>query len=187
VMVLVGVLVAGWWLGRRFKQIGLEQEGALDKFVFWVLVSGFVGARLTYVAVHPEVYENIVSLVAVWKGGIVSYGGFFGGAVSVFDPEFTSTWELALRTQWLHGDLRAHLNLFTTDWKDQQVLVGDSVSFYTITTNAGESHLYGAEAELLWRIAEHWEGFTALGWLETEFEEFVNEDQDFAGNECPYA
>lgn len=81
VMVLVGVLVAGWWLGRRFKQIGLEQEGALDKFVFWVLVSGFVGARLTYVAVHPEVYENIVSLVAVWKGGIVSYGGFFGGAV----------------------------------------------------------------------------------------------------------
>ena len=79
------------------------------------------------------------------------------------------------------------MNLFTTDWKDQQVLVGDSVSFYTITTNAGESHLYGAEAELLWRFAEHWEGFTSLGWLETEFEEFVNEDQDFAGNEFPYA
>ncbi|GJM21113.1 MAG: prolipoprotein diacylglyceryl transferase [Planctomycetota bacterium] len=80
-MVLIGVLLAGRWAGKRFKQIGIEKDGALDEFVFWVLITGFVGARLTYVAVHPDVYRNIVSLVAVWEGGIVSYGGFFGGAI----------------------------------------------------------------------------------------------------------
>jgi phosphatidylglycerol:prolipoprotein diacylglycerol transferase len=31
--------------------------------------------------VHPEVWHGPLSLIAVWEGGIVSYGGFFGGAL----------------------------------------------------------------------------------------------------------
>lgn len=111
----------------------------------------------------------------------------FGGEPSVFDPEYTKTLELALRTRWLDRSLEANVNVFYTDWEDQQVLIGDASGFDTRTTNAGSSHLYGGEAELLWRFARHFESFASLGLLETEFDEFVNEGQDFGGNEFPYA
>jgi len=112
---------------------------------------------------------------------------FFGGEVSVFDPEYTDTLELALRTRWLENSLQANFNVFYTDWQDQQVLIGDPTGFFTTTDNAGESHLYGGEAELLWRFSRHFETFASLGLLKTEFDDFVNDGQDFAGNEFPYA
>lgn len=84
VMVLTGVLIAAWWLTGALRRQGVEGEGVLDHLLRNCLLLGFLGARLTYVIVHPEVYRNVVSLVAVWEGGLVSYGGFFGGALGAW-------------------------------------------------------------------------------------------------------
>lgn len=84
IMVLIGVLAAAWWVGRRFSELKIDGDGALDHLLRNTLILGFIGARITYVAIHPDVYENLVSLIAVWKGGIVSYGGFFGGALGAW-------------------------------------------------------------------------------------------------------
>lgn len=84
VMVLLGVLAGAKYLGKRLPEIGITHEGALDQLVLRCLLIGFLGARLTYVAVHPEVYTDLISLIAIWQGGIVSYGGFFGGALGAW-------------------------------------------------------------------------------------------------------
>lgn len=139
---------------------------------------------LTWEFLYPH------SLSLTYQEGYRSGGAsisFFNGSVSIFDPEFTETVELALRTRWLDERLELNLNAFRTRWEDQQVLIGDGTGFDNLTTNAGRSHLYGGEAELLWRFAPHLETFASLGLLETEFDEFVNEGQDFSGNEFPFA
>ena len=84
VMVLIGVLCGAWWLTGALKRQGVEGDGVLDHLLRNCLLLGFLGARLTYVIVHPEVYRDILSLVAVWEGGLVSYGGFFGGALGAW-------------------------------------------------------------------------------------------------------
>jgi phosphatidylglycerol:prolipoprotein diacylglycerol transferase len=84
VMVLIGVLCAAWWVTGALRRQGVEGEGVLDHILRNALLLGFLGARLTYVLVHPEVYRNVISLVAVWQGGLVSYGGFFGGALGAW-------------------------------------------------------------------------------------------------------
>jgi phosphatidylglycerol:prolipoprotein diacylglycerol transferase len=82
VMVLIGVLIAAWWLRQKlFAERTEENDRKFDSFLWRCLVVGFIGARLTYVAVHPEVYHGFLSLFAFWEGGLVSYGGFFGGAL----------------------------------------------------------------------------------------------------------
>ena len=82
VMVLIGVLIAAWWMRHKlFPQGGEAADRLFDKLLWRCLVLGFFGARLTYVAIHPEVYHGPLSLIAFWEGGLVSYGGFFGGAL----------------------------------------------------------------------------------------------------------
>lgn len=120
---------------------------------------------------------------------------FFGGARSDFDPEFTRTLELSLRSAF--PALRASLNanVFYTRWRDQQVTIGDATSFYTTTSNAGRSHLTGAELELnarpfraaLGGWLRGFEPFASLGYLDTAFDEFVNNGVDYRGNAFPYA
>jgi len=80
VMVLIGVLMGAWYVGRAFKAQGINAPGAVDHLLRNALIFGFIGARILYLIIHPAAYENVVSLIAVWQGGIVSYGGFFGGA-----------------------------------------------------------------------------------------------------------
>jgi phosphatidylglycerol:prolipoprotein diacylglycerol transferase len=91
VMVLLGVLAAAWWIKRQLFSGGTpEDDDAYDHLLRNSLITGFLGARLTYVAIHPEVFDGkdlfdrAVTLIAVWQGGIVSYGGFFGGTFGMW-------------------------------------------------------------------------------------------------------
>lgn len=112
---------------------------------------------------------------------------FFGGEVNNFDPEFTKNYELAFRNSWFNGQLSLDSNLFYIEWKDQQVEVGDTRDYFTVVRNAGRSHLYGVEFSSQWFISPQWSLNASLGLLRTEYDEFQNLDEDYAGNEFNYA
>jgi len=135
-------------------------------------------------------FTPLNSLGLTYQEGYRSGGtsiSFFGGTRSDYEPEFTQTLELSARTSWLNDKLSWNVNVFHTRWRDQQVTLGDPTSFYTTTVNAGRSHLSGGESELVWRFLPRWESFLSLGVLDTEFDEFVNQGDDYAGNAFPYA
>lgn len=121
-----------------------------------------------------------------YRSGGVSMS-FFGGAVSPYKPEYTRTGELAVRSRWFDQRLMLNANLFYTDWRDQQVTIGETSGFETVTTNAGRSHYYGIETELVWAFSGPFELFASIGLLRSEFDEFVNEGEDYANNQFPYA
>lgn len=130
------------------------------------------------------------SLSLTYQEGYRSGGtsiSFFGGAVSPFDPEYTRTVELAARSRWLDRRLTLNANLFYTRWRDQQVTIGETSGFATVTENAGRSHYYGFETEALWTLAGPLDLFATLGMIRSEFDEFVSDGVDYAGNRFPYA
>lgn len=81
VMVMLGVIAASLWLGSALRRLGVERREAVGDLVTVTLISGFLGARILYMVIHPEAYHGLLSIFALWEGGIVSYGGFFGGAL----------------------------------------------------------------------------------------------------------
>ena len=83
VMVALGVFAGAWWLTGALRLIGVEQEDASSSLVTMTVITGFLVARWTYLAIHPEAWHGLISLVALWEGGIVSFGGFLGGTVGV--------------------------------------------------------------------------------------------------------
>jgi phosphatidylglycerol:prolipoprotein diacylglycerol transferase len=74
-MVSLGFLAAvicTVYLGRKSK---LDVESLLD-LTFWLLLSGFVGARLLFVITQWSVYRaDPGAILRVWEGGFVFYGG----------------------------------------------------------------------------------------------------------------
>lgn len=130
------------------------------------------------------------TLALTYQEGYRSGGtsvSFFGGNVSPYAPEYTRTLELAYRSRWLDQRLRLNANLFYTRWRDQQVTIGETSGFETVTENAGRSHLYGLETEALWAFDAPFDLFLSGGLLHTEFDTFENDGEDYAGNRFPYA
>ena len=77
---LVGLgFVAGITLAaRRARAVGLDPDRMYDLAFPWILVSGLVGARLLYVITFWQqefAGESWIEPFAIWRGGLVFYGG----------------------------------------------------------------------------------------------------------------
>ena len=106
-----------------------------------------------------------------------------------FEPEFTSNFELAVRAFAPDRRWRLRANVFLTDWTDQQVRVLTDLGLPvdTLTVNAGESTVSGAEIEAGVFALRNLELYGSAGLLQTRFDSFRDNDRDFTGNEFPYA
>jgi len=81
-MIGIGFLVAVWLASRRAKKEGLDPDRIIDMGVY-LLLAAIIGSRLLYVLVNlPEFTRNPLDVFAIWKGGLVFYGGLIGAVAA---------------------------------------------------------------------------------------------------------
>jgi len=73
---------AGWWLAAvRAKQEGIDPD-IVGNIVLISILSGVVGARLLWFILYRDPSESWWTIVEVWKGGLVFYGGLISAVVA---------------------------------------------------------------------------------------------------------
>ena len=88
VMLLVAVLAATGLAMRRARRVGVDPDLILT-LIFWMFVSGIVGARTFYVVEywpqfqHARAWDTLVAVINVAKGGLVVYGSLLGGTLGL--------------------------------------------------------------------------------------------------------
>jgi phosphatidylglycerol:prolipoprotein diacylglycerol transferase len=90
VLVVLGIIVATWIASRYVQRRGYDGEAVWDMLI-WVMIPGFIGARLYYVFIQsprgPEGLQHYLSnpwaILEIWTGGIHIYGAFIFGALAV--------------------------------------------------------------------------------------------------------
>ena len=105
-----------------------------------------------------------------------------------FDPEFVTTYELGLKSQFLDDRARISAAVFYTDYEDRQVSQFDEINGIptVITRNAGESEIQGAEFEFSFAATSELYLYGSLSYLDGEYTDFRNATAagaDFTGND----
>jgi iron complex outermembrane recepter protein len=108
-----------------------------------------------------------------------------------FDEESLLNYEAGFKGSLLRNTLSARVAAFYMDRDDQQVkdqLVivrpDGSTSFIEHFTNAAKGNNYGMELELNWLATEQLVLYANLGWLETEFDQYLDsQGNDLSGRE----
>ena len=78
--------ITGYYIVRKF----LINEGAdaewIDKFLFYTLIGGVVGARLGHVFFYDwkDYKDNLLDIFKIWEGGLASHGGAIGVIISTW-------------------------------------------------------------------------------------------------------
>ncbi|MEM6708610.1 MAG: TonB-dependent receptor [Pseudomonadota bacterium] len=107
---------------------------------------------------------------------------------SVYDPEFTRTVELAWRAEGLLDTINLMVNVFYTQWEDQQVSVREEGSNFNVIRNAGESTQRGVEASADWSPTDDVNVYLSAAYNDSVFDDFdAGEIGDFSGNIFPFA
>jgi phosphatidylglycerol:prolipoprotein diacylglycerol transferase len=80
--VMLGLsLVVGWYLTLGLaEKDGLPKETMANCYVFTAL-SAVVMSRVLYYLTNPSEFNSFWEIFALWRGGLVAYGGFLGGFV----------------------------------------------------------------------------------------------------------
>lgn len=159
------------------------------------------------IATDPSADEDISSSVLLPKIGI-SYDltdnqvlgltwqrGYRSGGVNVrtrarhetYDPEFTSTYELAWRGNWLDKRLRTSANLYHTTWKDQQVSFLNLSDNTVQVANAAESRMIGLEFSAEYLVTSQLLVNAGFAYNDTKYENFVRDGVDLSGREFVFA
>lgn len=92
VLLAAGFLLASWIFSRLVARFSADPErdvAAYGALPLWILIGIVIGARTFYVLVEiakggptgQGYLENPLSILAVWQGGLVMYGGLFGGLI----------------------------------------------------------------------------------------------------------
>jgi len=96
-MYVVGFIIAGYLLKVLVRQNFFKvSEDKIDSLVTTMIVCMFLGARIFYVFIYNwESYsENLLDIIAVWKGGLSFHGALVGLIVGgvIFARQNKVTW-----------------------------------------------------------------------------------------------
>lgn len=83
ICIAIGVALAWRMAIRLYEERGFDRAVG-ERTILWMVILGFVGARIAYVSTHLSRFEDEWwKVIAIWEGGIALYGGLTAGAIAV--------------------------------------------------------------------------------------------------------
>jgi phosphatidylglycerol---prolipoprotein diacylglyceryl transferase len=82
-MLVLAYVCCTWLAGRLGKREGVAPE-QLQDLAIWLLISGILGARITYILQYRHQFTSFWQFFRIWDGGLVFYGSAIGGVIGYF-------------------------------------------------------------------------------------------------------
>ena len=130
-----------------------------------------------------------------YKAGGFNISGTLDADLREFDPEALWNYELGVKGVAFDGRLNSRLAVFTMRRDDVQVETSivrvrpdGSAEFIDLVDNAAKGTNTGLELEMTLAATERLSLFASLGWLDTEFDRFINSNgEDLSGRPQAHA
>lgn len=105
-----------------------------------------------------------------------------------YKPETSWNYEVGAHINCADGRVRTDLALFYIDCRNQQLtMFPDGSTTGRVTTNAGRTRSFGAEAQVRCTPNDHWSTVLSYGYTNAKFVEFNDGKNSYDGNYVPYA
>jgi len=188
-LMLIAIVAAAQIASREVERRGENSDNLWD-MLFWILIPGFIGARLYYVFIQSPrgaaglgyYLNNPAEILKIWGGGIHIFGGFIFGGIALWiftrirrlkTPIYLDAIALSLPLAQAIGRWGNFINqeLYgpptTLPWglridPDHRIPPYDDLSQYPESTRFQPLFLY----ESLWNFL----GFALLFWMSRRFQ-----------------
>ena len=122
-----------------------------------------------------------------YRSGAFNGGGYTSSSgITYIKPETVNAYEIGAKGRFLERALTASSAIFYYDYTNQQ-LQDTRPGPVSFLVNAPKSQIYGAEAEVTYRMVAAFTLRGSLGYLHATYKELTLQDTDLQGNRLPFA
>ncbi len=83
IIMLISVTMGVILIKKESKRFNINQEFIFN-LIFWVIISGIIGARIYYVMFNLDYYlSDPIQILKIWNGGIAIHGAIIGGIITL--------------------------------------------------------------------------------------------------------
>tara|TARA_B100000959_G_scaffold232576_1_gene249528 strand:- start:151 stop:2637 length:2487 start_codon:yes stop_codon:yes gene_type:complete len=130
--------------------------------------------------VNYKFTDDIMVFASFARG--YSSGGMNGDIrMRPFEPEISDNWEIGMKSQWMDNQLRLNMNVFQTDYENQQITVSRMQRGQPTADliNAQKATMQGIEMELQATPIEGLRLTASFGYLDGEYDKFSTMDSEW--------
>ncbi len=138
--------------------------------------------KLAHSYQFSDSFSSFISLSQGYRAGSVDFVS--EGSAPTYGPEYTNNLDIGLK--WQAAGWKLQATAFRIDYTDMQIGVRVDAAVFR-TDNAGEAESQGIELEFSGELGYGLSLFGGLGYVETEFVDYTDDDVDYAGNHFPNA
>ena len=125
--------------------------------------------------VQWQVNDDVMVYLSFSQG--FKSGGYDFETAIEFEEETVDAWEIGMKSTLADGALELNAALFRSEFTDLQTAAWIIDHFET--GNAGKSLTQGLEVDFRWQVTENLMMSGAIGWLDAEYDEFVDGNCSF--------
>ncbi len=139
---------AGFYLAiKRATGFGISKSSAED-FLFWVIIGGFIGARLYHIMSSLEYYiQNPINIIKVWNGGLSIYGALIGGVIIIL--YLSKSYKPRLQSPEAQADGGQVKAISLLDWLAPSLILGQIIGRFG---NLFNYEAYGYPTSVPWKM-----------------------------------
>lgn len=147
-----------YWAKKRAAKYSIDAKTA-DDIIFWLIVGGFIGARLYHVLSSFDYYRSYpIEIFKVWNGGLSIYGAVIGGCLALLIYQ-------RFPEDRLLGEPQKTVFFRLLDWLTPSVILGQIVGRFG---NLFNYEAFGYPTSLPWKMFVPF-GFRPEGYLNFDF------------------
>ncbi len=82
--IIIAFLIVSFLVFKEAKKFNFSKDFMFN-LIFWIIIIGFLGARIYYVLFNWNYYSNhLDEIIKIWQGGLAIHGGLIAGTFTIF-------------------------------------------------------------------------------------------------------
>ncbi|MAG20150.1 prolipoprotein diacylglyceryl transferase [archaeon] len=78
-LIAIAFLLSSFLASKHFKN-----KDQFWNLIFFSFLGAIIGARLFYIIFYYQQFTSFLDIFKIWEGGLISYGGIFGGFITAY-------------------------------------------------------------------------------------------------------
>lgn len=83
VLIIIGIIIGYILVKKEAKRQNIDNN-FLENLIFYMVIIGIIGARLYYVIFNYQNFDSLLSIFAIYEGGLAIYGGIIAAIIFIY-------------------------------------------------------------------------------------------------------